>query len=71
MKKVVILFLGMGMMFACTNVKESKEYKELEAERDSLLQLSSSANEEVAEMMSVFRLCFSSQLCAVGYFILQ
>jgi predicted nucleic acid-binding Zn-ribbon protein len=53
MKKVVILFLGMGMMFACTNVKESKEYKELEAERDSLLQLSSSANEEVAEMMSV------------------
>lgn len=53
MKKVGILFLGMGMMFACTNVKESKEYKELEAERDSLLQLSSSANEEVAEMMSV------------------
>jgi archaellum component FlaC len=41
------------MMFACTNVKESKEYKELEAERDSLLQLSSSANEEVAEMMAV------------------
>jgi len=53
MKKVGILFLGMGMMFACTNVKESKEYKELEAERDSLLQLSSSANEEVAEMMAV------------------
>jgi archaellum component FlaC len=53
MKKVGILFLGMGMMFACTNVKESKEYKELEAERDSLLQLSSSANEEVAEMMFV------------------
>jgi len=37
MKKVVILFLGMGMMFACTNVKESKEYKELEAEKRFLV----------------------------------
>ena len=53
MKKVVILFLGMGMMFACTNVKESKEYKELEAERDSLLRISSEAGAELAEMMSV------------------
>jgi predicted nucleic acid-binding Zn-ribbon protein len=52
MKKVLILFLGMGLIFSCTNVKESKEYKELQAQRDSLLQHSTSADAEVAEMMS-------------------
>jgi len=53
MKKGWILFLGMGLIFSCTNVKESKEYKALEAERDSLLQLTVTADAEVAEMMSV------------------
>ena len=53
MKKVWILFVGMGLMFSCTNVKESKEYKELQAQRDSLLMHSSSADAEVSEMMGV------------------
>lgn len=53
MKKVLILFLGMGLIFSCTNVKESKEYKQLQAERDSLLQQSAAGDAEVAEMMSV------------------
>jgi len=53
MKKGWILFLSMGLIFSCTNVKESKEYKALEAERDSLLQLTVTADAEVAEMMSV------------------
>lgn len=53
MKKIWILFLVMGFAISCTNVKESKEYKELQAERDSLLMQSSSANAEVTEMMSV------------------
>ena len=53
MKKILILFLGMGLIFSCTNVKESKEYKELQAQRDSLLQQSSAADAEVSEMMSV------------------
>lgn len=53
MKKVWILFVGMGLIFSCTNVKESKEYKELQAQRDSLLMHSSSADAEVSEMMGV------------------
>lgn len=53
MKKVLILFVGMGLIFSCTNVKESKEYKEMQAQRDSLLMHSSSADAEVAEMMGV------------------
>lgn len=53
MKKIWILFLGVGLAVSCTNVKESKEYKELQAQRDSLLMQSSSANAEVTEMMSV------------------
>lgn len=53
MKKILILFLGMGLIFSCNNVKESKEYKELQAQRDSLLQQSSAADAEVSEMMSV------------------
>lgn len=53
MKKVWILFLSMGLIVSCTNVKESKEYKELQAQRDSLLLQSSAADAEVEEMMSV------------------
>ncbi|HCC86207.1 MAG TPA: hypothetical protein DEQ06_06425 [Porphyromonadaceae bacterium] len=41
------------MAVSCTNVKESKEYKELQAERDSLLMHSASVASEAAEMMSV------------------
>lgn len=53
MKKIWILFLALGLAVSCTNVKESKEYKELQAQRDSLLMQSSSADAEVTEMMSV------------------
>ncbi len=53
MKKVWILFLVVGLVVSCTNVKESKEYKELQAQRDSLLMQSADAEGEAAEMMSV------------------
>lgn len=53
MKKIWILFLGAALIVSCTNVRESKEYKELQAQRDSLLMQSSSADAEVAEMMAV------------------
>lgn len=54
MKKLFILLLvSMGVLFSCTNVKESKEYKDLQAERDSLLIHGVSADTEVAEMMAV------------------
>lgn len=54
MKKLFILLLvSAGVLFSCTNVKESKEYKELQAERDSLLMHGVTADSEVAEMMAV------------------
>lgn len=53
MKKVWILWLGMGLIVSCTNVRESKEYKELQEQRDSLLMLAADADAEAAEMMSV------------------
>lgn len=53
MKKVWILLLAMGFVVSCTNVRESKEYKELQSQRDSLLMLTVDAEGEAAEMMSV------------------
>lgn len=54
MRKNWVVLLVMGLMVvSCTNVKESKEYKELQAERDSLLMHSASVASEAAEMMSV------------------
>jgi hypothetical protein len=55
MKKVWILFLVMGLIVSCTNkdVKESKEYQELQAQRDSLLMQSIGTDTEAAEMMAV------------------
>ncbi len=54
MKKNWFLFLVMGLIVvSCTNVKESKEYKELQAQRDSLLMRSTGAESEAAEMMEV------------------
>ncbi|MDD3910072.1 MAG: hypothetical protein PHN86_08995, partial [Proteiniphilum sp.] len=52
-KKVLILFFVMGLIVSCTNVKESKEYKELQAQRDSLLMQSAGAEAEAVEMMAV------------------
>lgn len=54
MKKLFILFIvSAGILFSCTNVKESKEYKELQAQRDSLMMHGTSADTEISEMMSV------------------
>lgn len=53
MRKITVLFLVLGLIVSCTNVKESKEYKELQAQRDSLLMHSADADSETAEMMSV------------------
>lgn len=54
MKKNWIMLLVMGLIVvSCTNVKESKEYKELQAQRDSLLMRSTGAESEAAEMMAV------------------
>jgi len=43
----------MGLIISCTNVKESKEFKELQAQRDSLMMLSAGTQTEAAEMMAV------------------
>lgn len=53
MKKIGILFFVVGFIISCTNVKESKEYKELQSQRDSLLQYSATAEAEAVEMMAV------------------
>ena len=52
MKKLLLLLISAGVFFACTNVKDSNEYKQLQEERDSLLMHSSSANSEIEEIMS-------------------
>lgn len=43
----------MGLIVSCTNVRESKEYKDLQAQRDSLLMQSAQSESEAAEMMAV------------------
>jgi len=53
MRKIGILSLVMGLIISCTNVKESKEFKELQAQRDSLMMLSVGTQTEAAEMMAV------------------
>ncbi|NLI99536.1 MAG: hypothetical protein GX371_00060 [Bacteroidales bacterium] len=53
MKREWILLMVMGLIVSCTNVRESKEYKELQAQRDSLLVQATDAEGEAAEMMSV------------------
>ncbi|MCE5179527.1 MAG: hypothetical protein LLF81_10345 [Porphyromonadaceae bacterium] len=53
MKKNWLFMLIVGLIVSCTNVKESKEYKEIQAQRDSLLMLSAGTQQEAAEMMTV------------------
>jgi len=53
MKRIGILFIVMGLIVSCTNVKESKEFKELQAQRDSLLMMSAGSESEAMEMMAV------------------
>ena len=52
-KLLLLLFISTGILFSCTNVKDSEEYKQLQEERDSLLMQGSSSDTEIAEMMSV------------------
>lgn len=52
MKKLFLGCLCVIALASC-NVKNSDEYKNLEAERDSLLQLNGNNNTEIAEMMSI------------------
>lgn len=52
-KLLLLLIISAGVLFSCTNVKESKEYKQLQEERDSLLMQGSSTDTEITEMMSV------------------
>lgn len=53
MKRLWIFVLGMGLIVSCTNVQESKEYKQLQAQRDSLLMQSAGTEAEASEMMAV------------------
>ena len=48
-----MLWVAIGLIVSCTNVKESKEYKALEAQRDSLMMVTVDAESEAIEMMSV------------------
>ena len=52
-KLLLLLFISAGVLFSCTNVKNSNEYKQLQKERDSLLTETSSTSNEIKEMMSV------------------
>lgn len=52
MKKVIVGCLCLGMLISC-NVKNSDEYKALQAERDSLLQVSTKGQSDVSELMAM------------------
>lgn len=52
MKKVLIACFCIGALASC-NVKNSDEYKRLEAERDSLAQVNAQGNTEMNEMMAI------------------
>lgn len=57
MKKVFILLLGAGVLFSCNNfgkkTTETDEYKQLQAERDSLQAVLRTSDAETQEMMAV------------------
>jgi DNA repair exonuclease SbcCD ATPase subunit len=53
MKRAWMLWFAVGLIVSCTNVKESKEYKALEAQRDSLMMVTVDAESEAIEMMAV------------------
>lgn len=52
MKKLMFICLCAGIFASC-NVKNSDEYKTVEAQRDSLMQASTKNNAELAELMSI------------------
>ncbi|MDU1903946.1 MAG: hypothetical protein E6772_04110 [Dysgonomonas sp.] len=52
MRKLFIACLSLTMLASC-NVKDSNEYKSLQAERDSLLQITSKDQADIADLMSI------------------
>ncbi len=52
MKKLIYGCICLSLLASC-NVKDSKEYKELQAQRDSLLQKNSSEASQVTELMGI------------------
>jgi len=54
MKKILIIVIASFFVVACTDVKETKEYKALQSERDSLTQLSSTQKENIYSYIEDF-----------------
>lgn len=52
MKKVILGCLCIGVLASC-NVKNSDEYKALQTERDSLLQITNKDQSDISELMSI------------------
>lgn len=52
MKKFLIGIMCLGVLYSC-NVKNSDEYKRLQIERDSLMQLNASETKQVSDLMSI------------------
>ena len=53
MKKVILGVMCLAFLASCNNVKNSDEYKRLQAERDSLMQTNNSDAKEITELMSI------------------
>lgn len=53
MKKVILGVMCLAFLASCNNVKNSDEYKRLQAERDSLMQTNNSDSKEITELMSI------------------
>lgn len=54
MKKIILGCLCLGLLASCnSNVKNTDEYKALQAERDSLLQVSAKGQSDVSELMDM------------------
>lgn len=52
MKKLVFVFLSVGVLASC-NVKNSDEYKDLQAKNDSLMRATSANNSELTEALGI------------------
>ncbi len=52
MKKLIVASLCIFALVSC-DVKQSKEYKELKAQQDSLMQINTDAKQEMTEMMDI------------------
>jgi chromosome segregation ATPase len=52
MKKLMFAILCIGTLASC-NIKNSDEYKDLQAQNDSLLQINAKSNAELAEFMDI------------------